>query len=142
MSGSFLTTGRGAFLKLGNLGFGFGAEKNDESDLASLTAGMTGFTSFLTTLEDALDTVGAEGVVDFFAGGGAFAGGGSFSFRFLFFVSVRDTRQKDITNGLDTLHPQNTDVEPTFCNIRVYFIEQLTPFTFKICRHIFDRWVA
>lgn len=38
-SGSFFTGGAtGAFLKLGNFGFGFGAEKKDESDFASFTA--------------------------------------------------------------------------------------------------------
>jgi hypothetical protein len=40
--------GGGAFLKFGNFGLGLGAEKNDESDLASLTAVTRGFTSFFT----------------------------------------------------------------------------------------------
>jgi hypothetical protein len=75
----------GAFLKLGSLGFGFGAEKNDESDLASLTA--AGFVSFFTTTgfdEDAVPTAG------FFVGGGGLDGA-SLSFRFFGLKSTKDT---------------------------------------------------
>jgi hypothetical protein len=80
-SGSFLTGagGAGAFLKLGSLGFGLGAEKNDESDLASFTAVTAGLTSFFTMGfdDDAKPTAG------FLDGGGVLEGGGSLSFRFL-----------------------------------------------------------
>jgi hypothetical protein len=86
-SGSFLTGGAeggGAFLKLGSFGFGLGAEKKDESDFASFTAGTAGFTSFLTIgLDD-----DAEPTAGFFDGGGAFEGGGSLGFRFLPLESV------------------------------------------------------
>ena len=81
MSGSFFT---GAFLKLGNLGLGFGAEKNDESDRESLTGRDTGLASFFrVTLED--DAAGVTAT--FLAGGGALATGGSSSFRFFTFGS-------------------------------------------------------
>lgn len=76
-SGSFFT-GTGAFLKLGSFGLGFGAEKNEESDLESLTAGMECLVSFFTAVP--LDN---EETAGFLAGGGAFAAGGSLSFRFL-----------------------------------------------------------
>lgn len=83
MSGSFLTVA-GAFLKLGNFGLGFGAEKNDESDRESLTGRNTGLASFfIATLED--DAAGVTAT--FFMGGGALAAGGSFSFRFFSFAS-------------------------------------------------------
>jgi len=75
-SGSFFT-GTGAFLKLGSFGLGFGAEKNDESDLESLTAGVECLVSFFTTVPLDVETA------VFLAGGGAFAAGGSLSFRFL-----------------------------------------------------------
>jgi hypothetical protein len=74
--------GGGAFLKLGSLCFGFGAEKNEESDLASLTA--AGFVSFFTTTgfdEDAVPTAG------FFVGGGVFDVA-SLSFRFFGLTST------------------------------------------------------
>jgi len=83
-SGSDLTTAVGAFLKLGSFGFGFGAEKKDESDLASLTAARTtGLGSFFTAGLD--DDVGVARAA-FLTGGGAFRGG-SFNFRFLLFES-------------------------------------------------------
>lgn len=102
MSGSFLTI-TGAFLKLGNFGLGFGAEKNDESDRESLTGRDAGFASFfMVTLED-----GAAGVTAaFLAGGGGLAAGGSFNFRFFSFtsgvkVSARGTvYQTDVTYPL------------------------------------------
>jgi len=77
--------GAGAFLKLGSLGFGLGAEKNEESDLASFTAVTTGFASFFTIGldDDAVPTAA------FFGGGMAFDGGGSLGFRFLVFESMK-----------------------------------------------------
>jgi len=62
-------------LKLGSFGFGFGVEKNDESDLASLTA-----PAFVVTIV-VLIVVDVTAV--FFAGGPGFGGG---SDGFLFFV--------------------------------------------------------
>lgn len=85
----------GAFLKLGSFGFGFGAEKNEKSDLASLTAvGKTGFDSFfiITGLdEDAMPTAG------FFIGGGTFDGA-SLSFRFLGLTSAACARTSQATS--------------------------------------------
>lgn len=78
--------GAGAFLKLGSFGFGLGAEKNEESDLASLTAVTGGFTSFLTMGFDD----DAEPTAGFFDGGSVFEGGGSLGFRFLPFGSVQE----------------------------------------------------
>lgn len=78
-SDSFLIEGVGAFLKLGSFGFGFGAEKNDESDLASLTSLTADLTSFLMT--EALDDETVEGVL-FFKGGADFEAGAS-ALRFL-----------------------------------------------------------
>lgn len=83
VTGSFFAIG--AFLKLGSFGLGLGFEKNDESDLASFTEVTTGFTSFFTTVGR---DVAEEATANFLAGGAALDGGGSFSFRFLFFVSV------------------------------------------------------
>jgi hypothetical protein len=68
-SGSFLTGAR-AFLKLGNLAFGFGAEKNEESERTSLTA-RTGFVSFFMAVGFDAEVVGATAA--FLAGGGGFA---------------------------------------------------------------------
>jgi hypothetical protein len=82
---SFLTVGAGAFLKVGSFGFGLGAEKNEESDLASFTAVTTAFGSFFTA--GGLDSAGGATAI-FFAGGAVFAGSGSLSFRFLLFVSI------------------------------------------------------
>ena len=67
-------------MKLGSFGFGFGVEKNDESDLASLTA-----PAFVATVE-ILTVVGVTAV--FFAGGPGFEGG---SDDFLFFVFGSNT---------------------------------------------------
>lgn len=80
VSGSFFT-GTGAFLKLGSFGFGFGVEKNDESDLASFTA-----PAFAVTVV-VLIVVGVTAV--FFAGGPDF-GGGSDGFLFFVFKSSTD----------------------------------------------------
>jgi len=77
----------GAFLKLGSFGFGFGAEKNDESDLASLTAG-EGLTGSLLT---ATGFAGPTAVFDrasFFAGG-AVLGVASSSLRFFALESIQ-----------------------------------------------------
>lgn len=84
-SGSFFT-GAGAFLKLGSFGFGFGAEKKEESDLKSLDAGTVGLVSFFTTVVLAVGADGEE-TATFFVGGGALAAGGSFSFRFFTLLS-------------------------------------------------------
>lgn len=82
--------GTAAFLKLGSLGFGFGAEKKEESDFDSLTddddeavadeaeeMALEGSFSFLTMGFD-----DEEATACFLAGGAAFAGGSS-DFRFL-----------------------------------------------------------
>lgn len=77
-SGSFLT-GTGAFLKLGSLGFGLGAEKKDESDFAFLTS-TAGFVSFFTgtgVLDNGTDVVD---VVVFLAGGAALEGASALRF--------------------------------------------------------------
>ena len=67
-------------MKLGSFGFGFGVEKNDESDLASLTAPI-----FVVTVM----VLAVAGVTaDFFAGGPGFGGG---SDGFLFFVFESST---------------------------------------------------
>ena len=87
-SGSFLTGGGGAFLKLGNLGFGLGPEKNDESDFASLTSLTTAFASFLTAT-GFVDVVEVE-TAAFFEGGADFADVVS-AFRFLPFASDNDS---------------------------------------------------
>ena len=62
-------------MKLGSFGLGFGVEKNDESDFASLTA-----PAFVVVVE-ILTVAGVTAV--FFAGGPGFEGG---SDDFLFFV--------------------------------------------------------
>lgn len=78
-TGSFFTGG--AFLKLGSLGLGLGAEKNEESDFASLTAG-AGLISFLTGM--GLTGSGATfEMASFFAGGAAFEENPSSNLRFL-----------------------------------------------------------
>lgn len=87
MFSSLFGGGTGAFLKLGSLGLGFGAEKNPESDLASFTAGAAGLTSFLTRgfKDDGVPTAT-------FLGGGwpLICTGGSLGFRFFDFGSDRD----------------------------------------------------
>jgi len=94
VSGSFFT-GTGAFLKLGSFGLGFGVEKNDESDFASLTA-----PAFVAAVE-ILTVAGVTAV--FFAGGPDFGGG---SDDFLFFVFGSSTgdnqtlRQSRGQNGI------------------------------------------
>ena len=80
---SVLVGAAGAFLKLGSLGFGFGAEKNDESDLASFTAVTTGFASFFTAGRE------EAGVRANFLMGKTPLGGGSLNFRFLLFEPSR-----------------------------------------------------
>lgn len=99
--------GGGAFLKLGSLGFGFGAEKNEKSDLASLTAvSRAGFVSFFTTTgldDEAVPTAG------FFGGGGAF-NGASLSFRFFGLTSTNvQSKQSGAVfyaeNQTDVTHP-------------------------------------
>lgn len=76
----------GAFLNVGSFGFGLGAEKKEESDLASFTEVTTAFDSFFTAGD--LDGAGGATAI-FFAGGAVFVGCGSFSFRFLLLVSTK-----------------------------------------------------
>ena len=84
VSGSFFT-GTGAFLKLGSFGLGFGAEKNDESDFASLTA-----PAFVAVIVDFVICATAV----FFVGGPGF-GGGSDGFLFFVFASrINDYRYR------------------------------------------------
>ena len=83
----------GAFLKLGNLGFVFGAEKNEKSDLASLTA--VGFVSFLTVT--GFDEAGVPSA-GFFVGGGTFDDGASLSFRFFGLTSTDKHQGRRKTN--------------------------------------------
>jgi hypothetical protein len=83
--------GAGAFLKLGNLGLGFGAEKNDESDLASLTAvaEATDFALSLVSLTPmAFVVVVVFPIACFFNGGSGFTGG-SLGLRFFDFESIK-----------------------------------------------------
>jgi len=85
---SFLTcTGTGAFLKEGSLALGLGAEKKDESALASLTACGGAFVvididpgSFFTTAVGFVDDVVPTAA--FFNGCGNLLDAGSVSFRF------------------------------------------------------------
>lgn len=84
LADSFLATGGGAFLKLGSFGLGFGAEKNEESDFASLTDVIAGFASFFKVAGLDVAEVATAG---FFAGGATFDEGGSVGFRFLLFES-------------------------------------------------------
>ena len=86
VSGSFLTTGD--FLKLGKGRFGFGAEKNDESDLAAVRPSLTaaGFTSFFAVV---VNFVGADAVFAFFAELALDVEGMSSAFRFFGLESVR-----------------------------------------------------
>ena len=72
--GSFFTSGKGAFLNVGNLGLGFGAEKKDESDLASFTGGPVVADLVVVEVGFAVPTAA-------FLAGGAFAG--SLDLRFL-----------------------------------------------------------
>lgn len=79
----------GAFLKLGSFGLGLGAEKNDVSSFASLTAGAKDLVSFLTTTgfeEEVVPTAG------FLGGGALLAGRGSLDFRFFAFKSIHILR--------------------------------------------------
>lgn len=72
--------GSGAFLKLGSFGFALGAEKNDESDLASFVGGVlvnSEEASFLTAM-GFVDV--AEPTAGFLDSGGALIGASSFRF--------------------------------------------------------------
>lgn len=84
-SGSFLTGAGGAFLKLGNFGLGFGAEKKEESDFASFTSLTTFLASFFTTTGFPDEGPAVDSAV-FFIGGAVFDDEAS-AFRFLPFVS-------------------------------------------------------
>lgn len=91
-SDSFFTaTGAGAFLKLGSFGLGLGAEKNEESDLASLTAGATAVfaASFFFGTGFVEEDVPRAG---FFVGTGTL-GGTSTSLRFLDLASEKRERR-------------------------------------------------
>ena len=70
-------------MKLGSFGLGFGAEKNDESDFASLTA-----LAFVTVV---VNFVVVDTTAVFLVGGPGFGGG---SDGFLFFVFVSTTRHR------------------------------------------------
>jgi hypothetical protein len=98
--GSFVAAGvvipMGAFLKLGNFGFCFGAEKKEESDFDSFTVAaavavvvVDGFPSFLTITEgrddDAADTA-------LFFAGGPTLDGTSESLRFFCFASTQNAK--------------------------------------------------
>ena len=87
-SGSFFAGGGGAFLKLGSFGFGFGPEKNEESDFASLTSLTTAFASFLTAT-GFVEVVEVE-TAAFFEGGTDFTDALS-AFRFLPFASGNES---------------------------------------------------
>lgn len=87
-SGSFLTGGGGAFLKLGNLGFGLGPEKNEESDFASFTSFTTCFASFLTAT--GLTEFAEVEIAAFLEAGADFADAVS-AFLFLPFASDNDS---------------------------------------------------
>ena len=74
----------GAFLKLGSFGLGFGVEKNDESDFASLTA--------LALVAAVVILTAADVTAVLFAGGPGL-GGGSDGFLFFVFGSGTDDNQ-------------------------------------------------
>jgi hypothetical protein len=102
-------------LKLGSFAFGFGAEKKDESERASLTA-IAGFVSFFTGVGFELDALGA--IATFFAGGGAFADGNSTGLRFLSFESDRWISACPSVQPTDVTHPQVEYFLPAFGQIR------------------------
>lgn len=87
-SGSFLMEGGGAFLKLGNFGFGLGPEKKEESDFASFTSLTTDLPSFLTATGLA-ELVEVE-TAAFLEAGADFADAVS-AFRFFPFASDNDS---------------------------------------------------
>ncbi len=106
-SSSFLT-GAGAFLKLGKGRFGLGAEKKDESDLASLTSFTVAavFPSRLTAVtfvDEPEATIGA-----FLVDGAPFCKAGeSSAFRFLLLMSASNTGIRRTTAlRADVTHPQ------------------------------------
>ena len=83
----------GAFLKLGSFGLGFGVEKNDESDFASLTA---------PAFEAAVVILTVAGVTAvFFAGGPGFGGGSDGFLFFVFESSEGDNRTLCQSRGLN-----------------------------------------
>jgi hypothetical protein len=103
-------------LKLGNFAFGFGAEKNDESERASLTA-ITGFVSFFSDVGFEVDAAGA--MAAFFAGGGAFADGMSTGFLFLSFESAKGRISAcPSVQRTDVTHPQFDHFLPVFGQFR------------------------
>lgn len=127
VSGSFFT-GTGAFLKLGSFGLGFGAEKNDESDLASLIA-----PAFVGVVVDFVVCVTAA----FFAGGPIF-GGGSDGFLFFVFVSGDNPRKSREQNGIMDCHdlPSKDSVSPPFFEASSFELAD------AICRHLRSRFEA
>jgi hypothetical protein len=101
-SASFLIV-VGAFLKLGSFGLGFGAEKKEESDLASFTAVTEGFVSFFTLVAGRAEEIDAT--AGFFVGGPAFDGG-SESFRFFDLPSTHQNKNTTTVIRSDMTHPQ------------------------------------
>ena len=99
-SSFFTGTRTGAFLKLGNFGLGFGVEKNDESDFASLTAvtETIGFAlSFMSLMTTAFTVIAEFERACFFWGGCGFVES-SPGFRFFSFESIKykDTKLEHI----------------------------------------------
>jgi hypothetical protein len=93
----------GAFLKLGNFGFCFGAEKNDESDLESFTV-VAATADVVDSLPSFLTTTGGRDVdacdmALFFVGGPALDGA-SGNLRFFGFASTRHQTSKVISMNL------------------------------------------
>lgn len=86
-SGSFFTVG-GAFLKSGNLGFGFEAEKNEESVFGASFTTVFVETTFLAVVVGVFDTDVRAVPDDLFASGTPLGtGGGSSALRFLLLMS-------------------------------------------------------
>lgn len=132
VSGSFFT-GAGAFLKLGSFGLGFGVEKNDESDFASLTA-----PAFVVAMVD----FAIAGVTAVFFGGGPGFGGGSDDFLFFVFVSSandyrtsRQSRGRDGTIESDGV-PSEVSASPPFFDGSSFELLD------AICRHLRSRFDA
>lgn len=131
-SGSFFK-GAGAFLKLGSFGLGFGLEKKDESDLASLTA--------LVFVAVVVDFMVVSVTAVFFAGGPGFGGG---SDGFLFFVFVSSTndyqasRQSRGQDGMINCRdlPSEVSMSPLFFEGSSFELVD------AICRHLRSRFEA
>ena len=115
-------------MKLGSLGFGFGAEKNDESDLESLTVWGAALLSFFTTtgLED-----DAEETAAFFVGCADFDAGGS-ALRFLaegmqaWSIDVLAVKRTDMTHPAD-LRQRSSPVRALARISRAIYVLSLMP---------------